>query len=1013
MQEYPSDAGPSGPRTGSGVGPRVGRALSMAFLTLLVGVLPAMAQQGAVTGQVVDRATLRPMNSVQIVIQGQNIGSLTDVQGRFRVEGVPAGEVTVQAQILGYGSSSQTVNVPAGGTVEVDFQLQSRAIDMDEIVVTGTGAPTQRRQLGQTINSVSSEDLQQAPITGVADALLGRVPGIGGQAMGEAGASTQITLRGVASLNTQLRNEPLIYVDGVRMDNRTYGVGGTSTNRLGDINPADIDRIEVIKGAAAATLFGTEASSGVIQIFTRRGAVQAPVWSFGIDQQIVHLPNSRWTPQAGYVSANTAVGQSNPSLVGSVVTDLPAEAWIDLGYHQNYTVAVRGGSEGIQYSASARFMDEDGHTPNHAVGIASIRSAFDFNHSERVRSSVDLSVVRNTIEGSWPSWSSVASDFLLANPANATERLPHGEGQMPVVERLTMTDEMETTNVSVSASLQYDITDNLVSMFRVGHNDITQQRTRFAPEGAYGGLPGLRQIQNRNSYATTLDANLNWSTDLTSRVTSTTTVGGQSFWEGFSLVNAQKSQFASPTLSTLTGASVIASSSETIQDVINAGFFGQQQFGLDNRLFLTIGVRMDGNSAFGDDFGLSTYPKVGFSWVVSDYDFFDISGIDEFRIRGAIGTAGLQPGAFDAQRTWNPSVFAGGVPQISPSNLGNPELKPERSTEREIALEALMMDGRLGIEAIYFQQITTDALLSVSPPPSSGFTSTQLQNIGEMQSWGIELMGDLRVMDSPSFSWDLNAAYTYIDQEVTDMGGISDIRLSTRRRWGWIAEGHRPGVLIAPKQDPNNPYTLTVPVENLTSTSQIQPNVLRNEDGSEMLVVHGDALPSWTVDFGSTFRFGQNVSVRALFTGAGGFLMSNETEVLRQSLGINEFSANVIRVLADPNSTTQQRQEAADAYGQKHWAVVPSFFEKGDWLKLNELSVNYDVAPEISGRFGLGRTSLMIGARNLHTFTSYSGLMDPGQGSAVSLGGSIFESNIDYISAPSPRRYVFSIRTTR
>ncbi len=992
---------------------RVGRALAVAFLSLLLAATPSLAQQGAVSGQVIDRATLRPLNAVQVTVPGQGLGALSDTQGRFRVEGVPAGQVTVQAQMIGYSTVSQTVSVPAGGTVEVNFELQSRAIDMAEIVVTGTGAPTQRRQLGQTINTVGADALEQAPITNVADALLGRVPGIGGQAMGETGASTAITLRGVASLNTELRNEPLIYVDGIRMDNRTYGVGGTSTNRLGDINPADIERIEVIKGAAAATLYGTEASSGVIQIFTRRGTIQAPVWSFGIDQHIVHLPSSKWTNQAGYVFPTSAVGQRNPSLVGSVVTQKPADEWVDLGYHQSYTMAVRGGSEGIQYSASARFMDEDGHMPNHNLGIASLRSAFDFTLTPRVRSSVDLSVVRNSIQGSWPSWSSIASDFLLSNPANATERFTHGESEMPVAERLSMMDEMRTTNVTVNASVQYDILENLVAGFRVGHNDVTQRRTRFAAEGAYNRLPGVRQIQDRNSYATTLDASLNWTTEVSSRITSTSTVGGQSFWEGFSLVNSQKSQFASPTLSTLTGAAVVNSSTESVEDVINAGFFGQQQFGLDDRLFVQVGLRMDGNSAFGEDFGLTSYPKAGFSWVLSEHDFFNLPGVNEFRIRGAIGTAGLQPGAFDAQRTWNPTVFAGGVPRITPSNLGNPELKPERSTEREVAVEALMLEGRLGTEVVYFQQTTTDALMSVSPPPSTGFTSTQLQNIGEMRSWGIEVRGDFRMMDRPGFGWNVNAAYTYLDQEVTDMGGIPDIRLADRRRWGWIAEGHRPGVLLGPKQDPNNPYTLTVPVENLTSTSQIQPNVLRNPDGSEALVYHGEALPTWTVDFGSTFRVGSNVSIRALFTGAGGFLVSNETEVLRTSLGINEFAANVIRVLADPNSTTQQRQEVAEAYGTKHWAVVPSFFEKGDWLKFNELSVSYDVPSGFSDRVGLGRTSLMVGARNIHTFTGYSGLLDPGAGSGWSIGGSIFENNIDYISAPTPRRYVFSLRTTR
>jgi TonB-dependent starch-binding outer membrane protein SusC len=626
---------------------------------------------------------------------------------------------------------------------------------------------------------------------------------------------------------------------------------------------------------------------------------------------------------------------------------------------------------------------------------------------------VDLSVARNELEASWPSWSSIASDFLLSNPANANERFTHGESEMPVAERLTMEDGSTSTNVSVSGSLTWDIRDDLMASFRVGHNDVTRKRTRFAPEGAYFGRPGVRQIVNTNTYATTVDAAVNLNRQLTSRLSSTTTVGGQSFWEGITTENLQKSQFPSPTLSTMTGAITLNTLNETVEDVINAGWFIQQQFGWDDRLFLTAGLRMDGNSAFGDDFGLQTYPKAGLSWVVSDYDFFNIPRVDELRLRGAIGSAGLQPGAFDAQRTWNPTVFAGGIGRITPANLGNPDLKPERSTEIEFAVEGGMFEGRFGFEAVYFQQQTRDALMSVAPPPSTGFTNTQLRNIGEMDSWGIELMGNVRVMDSQRFGWDFNAAYTYLDQEITNMGG-PDIRLADRRRWGWLAEGHRPGVLIGPKQDPNQPYTLTVPVEELTNVNQIIPNVLRNEDGSEALVVHGDALPSWTVDFGSTFRLGPSVTVRALFTGAGGFLMSNETEVLRDGIQISPRVANIVATLADPNSTPAQRQAAADDYGSKHTGVIPSYFEKGDFLKFNEFSVNYELSPDFAGRLGLGRTSVMLGARNIHNFTSYSGILDPQSATGgVSLGGSIFESNIDYISAPNPRRYVFSIRTTR
>jgi outer membrane receptor protein involved in Fe transport len=986
------------------MGRSIATCLTAVTLSLFAASIPLLAQQtGSIQGSVVNASTREPLSGALVQIVGTGTGQIANDEGRFLLVGIPTGTQQVRVTYVGYRSDTREIEVTQGQVAQIEFALGATQIQLDEIVVTGTAAPTERRQLGQTITSITSAELEGSPITSITDALQGRVAGMAGLPMGETGAAGKLLLRGTSSLSQ--RNEPLIYIDGIRVDNNRTSVAGVAWDRLGDINPSDVERIEVIKGAAAATLFGTEASSGVIQIFTKRGTVQPPVFTLQIDQEAIHLPNSKWPENVQY----------NPT-TGIVQRQRPSEDFVEVGYHQNYSLSVRGGSEGIQYFVSGRVLDEDAPMPNNGLSTASLRSGFDFRHGDRLRSAVDLSVVRSSLEAPQPDWSSVASDFLLSHPIRASENDPHGRtstGEFGIADLLNDRYDSDASNVLVSGSLTYDFSDALVGALRVGHNDIRREDIRFRPEGVVSPTSrGLRRVANVNSTTTTVDARVTWDADLTDRIRSNLTLGGQSFWEGTTNQSVQVQDFASPTLKTLRGGSTISSVDEFQTDVINAGFFFQEQIGIDDRLFLTAGLRMDGNSAFGENFGLQAYPKAGFSWVLSDYDFWNVSWMEEFRLRGAIGTSGLQPGAFDAQRTWQPGIFGGGVPQVTPLNVGNEDLKPERSVEREVGLEAGLFGGRMGLEAVYFNQTTQDALLPQSQVPSSGFTSTQLINIGEVTSQGIELTSNFRVMDRGSFGWDMTAAYTWIDQEVTDMGGVPDFRIEGRRRWGWIAEGHRPGVVIAPIQDPDQPYTVAVPVDQLTTLGQIQSKVLANPDGSEKLVVLGNSLPSWTVDMSSTFRVGEAWTLRALFTGAGGFIMSNETEILRGAVRINEFTAVREAILQDPTSTTEERQRVADEFGRRHPDVVSSYMEDGDWLKLNELSISYQVPNGILENFGLRNTTVSLGGRNLVRWTKYSGILDPGTSGGGFTGVSEFLQNVDYISAPSPRRYVLTLRTS-
>ncbi|NNM35254.1 MAG: TonB-dependent receptor plug domain-containing protein, partial [Gemmatimonadetes bacterium] len=343
-----------------------------AFLALamfLTAPLPAIAQDtGTIVGTVTDASSGRPLESVQVFIEGSGLGTLSNSAGRFLIVGAPTGQLTINAELVGYRASSATVTVSAGQSVVADLTMEQTAIALEEIVVTGAGIATEKKRLGNTIATVNVDELQDQPITDFSQLISGREPGLVGlPSSGTTGEGARIRIRGTASLSQS--NEPLVYVDGVRIDN-SGGFAPTGTNgsqnlaggqgnpsRLDDIPPDAIERIEILKGAAAATLYGTEASNGVIQIFTKRGRQGPAQWSFQTDQSAISVPTDRMQPLAGFASDQEQLDRMNQRFGTNLqMYDVHQEDFLPgaftTGYSQIYSGSVRGGSDAITYFVS-------------------------------------------------------------------------------------------------------------------------------------------------------------------------------------------------------------------------------------------------------------------------------------------------------------------------------------------------------------------------------------------------------------------------------------------------------------------------------------------------------------------------------------------------------------------------------------------------------------------------------------------------------------------------------------
>src|SRR5690606_39054936 len=339
------------------------------------------AQTGTVTGRVVDSQTMQPLASAQVTIPELSVGVLTQQNGRYVLTNVPAGTHTLSVQRIGYRTVTAAVTVVDGGSVERDFEIAEEALALDEIIVTGTPGGTQRRAIGNAVTRVKAEQfVERQAVASMQDLLSSRTPGLDFmRASGNIGTGSQIRIRGVNSL--ELGSQPLIYVDGVRVDNSTnkgpeLSGRGSATSALDDINPDDIASIEVIKGPAAATLYGTEASAGVIQILTKKGQAGAPQFSLTVTQGTNFLMDP-----AGKIGDQYYL-DSNGDLQSFNLYEVEKSRGNDVfqyGHTQGYGLSVRGGSDAIRYYLSGDFDDQ--------VGI------IDYNTNQRMNVRANVGVL--------------------------------------------------------------------------------------------------------------------------------------------------------------------------------------------------------------------------------------------------------------------------------------------------------------------------------------------------------------------------------------------------------------------------------------------------------------------------------------------------------------------------------------------------------------------------------------------------------------------------------------------
>lgn len=996
--------------------------LACAVLLFTAFAVPTAAQQtGTVTGTVRAANTQRPLSGAQVFLEGTRIGALANQQGRYLLLNVPVGAHVVRVEMLGYGQASQSIDVPAGGSVTADFDLAETAVALDEIVVTGTAAEVRAKEIANSLDAVTSRQIENIPAKSAEEILGGRVPGVTFmQGGGQAGAGGTIKIRGTNTVSGTY--EPLIYVDGIRIYNlATYTGGGarTAVSPLQDINPKDIERVEVVKGAAATTLYGTEASAGVIQIFTKRGISGAPMWTAEVGLGLSKMP--RLGADGDPWELYTKCGESNlygldvfnsdktqrANRVSIADPTCPSDGdWQELGNEQRYSLSVRGGFGDVTYFVSGSYNDTKGTLPNQGSKDGGFRGNFDFSPLDNLTLTLNTAYTRRQSE--FVPDGNNSNGFLLNVGRGPQNYLKGGKGEDcanitadKCVTNGYLFEDMEnfTRNDHFISgfTVQYNPTDQLSNRFAVGY-DYTDIDYRFVR--AFGNLrspEGFLDDATTNHTKVSIDYAGSFRNNFGDDIVSTFSWGGQVFRDKNRRTLLSVESFAGPGFPTIETGSTLTGRDDEQFSQTSAGFFFQEVLGWQDRFFLTGGLRVDGNSAFGDDYGLQYYPKVSGAWVVSDHDFWPTDWFETLKLRGAWGQSGKAPQPFAKLRTWTP--VAGFVePGFTPGDIGNQDVGPERTSEIEAGFDASIMQGRVGLEFTAFRATTTDALVGVTYPPSQGFLESRQENVGELKNEGIEIQLTTDLLRATSIHWQVRGNVSLLSSEAVDLAGQSI------------------------PADNKAVFMEGLPVPMYTGRKVMNPNEFADpevESGQPL----GNVFPTELVGLGTTITLGDNLTLDALAEYQGGHSLPNYTGYQNERRGAwypcFEIQEKIIAAnhLGQPNALDDVRaidRAKCAINGSGVSANSDYWVESADFWKLRAVSLTYTL-PQNLVSFANSATVTLSG-RNLFTWTDYNGadpeVEDFGDRAGLFYDGSEDYGRRDYYTIPTSRTFLLSFRVS-
>jgi TonB-dependent starch-binding outer membrane protein SusC len=973
---------------------RVRAASLCAALLLLVVAGPAAAQTAyTIQGLVLDETTGAPVPGVQVQVRGTGFGTIAGATGNFLLRAnLTPGTYDIVLSHIGRRSVTRSVELGAETTVNLgEIRMTETALELDEVIVTGVAGPTARRAIGNAVSTVSPRALEEAPAITIDQALQGKVAGaLITSNTGTPGGGISIRLRGTSSITGGA--EPLFIVDGVIIDNNAdqqinVGYRSNPINRLADLDPDDIERVEIIKGAAAAALYGSRANNGVVQIFTRRGRAGETRVTASTRATRADLPTRIEFAMTPRNVDGSPVERFDPQ--GLIFRD---------GWGNDSHVSVAGGTEATRYYLSAAYTQQDGIMIGSAHDKLNARLNLDQTFgawltlsagANYIRSNSDLVISGEQGEGG-------LLTAIMFTPTTVNLGAINPETGDYVVQQTTFPNPLVVVRdwqlpQSVDrfvGSFQARATPlrDLALEYRLGYDSYDMETRQNIPRESAWVPQGRTISANRSNMLVNNDlvGNLTWTAGDALRMT--TSAGMNHTYQRVDQLNASATDIT-PLTRFVRGAVQTASQART--ELVTLGFFGQQQVAFGERLYLTGALRMDGSSTFGADERWQLYPKIGASYVLSEEPFFEQSALGDrlgqLRLRAALGYAGNQPplgAAYARTARFGTAINIDRLGLVPLAVGGNPELRPERQREFEIGADISTSRDRIGLSLTYYDQLTDDLLLSRVFAPSTGVASV-LDNVGSLSNKGWEAELNTVNLVRDNFRWTSTFIYSRNRNRIEHLEGDPFFVGYTNR----VEEGHPLGVHFMPAYSRDAQGNIRFDADGL-------PVLHRDAAGNVERLIVGDPWPSFQASLRNSFDIGNSWSLAFLLDGQFGHEIWNQGQRIMDIFG------------AGPLFDRLLRGEITQAERARIQSIWEAYLEDASFVKLRELTARYRLPGTVAQMIGAGGIQLELSGRNLHTWTGYTGY-DP---EINMFGLSTVERGTDFAVYPNSREISFGIR---
>jgi TonB-linked SusC/RagA family outer membrane protein len=1019
--------------------------MRLSLLLVSMAITHATLAQVKISGKV-NGKNGNGIAGISVVVKNTNFGTTSEENGNYSFSAsISAGTYVLEFTGIGYKTKEVTLQIGNAESYTADADLAEDALGLDEVVVTGTSQGTTRKQLGSYISTVKAEQLNKGAPGNVLQALQGKTAGAQIiQNSGDPAGGMSVRLRGISSISSS--SEPLYIVDGIIVNNATTRVTNTSSNydggnfvgtigqnRLVDINPADIERIEVLNGAAAAAIYGSRANAGVVQIFTKKGSSGAPVVSVSTSVMVSQLRNKLQVNRAATKFGGSPDVQTQDILTPALTNTTPVTRYdyqdyiFRTGIGTDNNVSVSGGKDKTKYYVSGSYFYNQGIIQNTDFRRYSFRLNLEQTMNKVLTFNLGLNYI-NSAANEKPDGNSFFSPMngvtIIGNFHDIFTRDALGNikavGERGRVNPVSIIEDIkqrqETNRVLANLGVKLKPMKGLTFDYILGIDNYAQNGTTFIPPFAYnvntaffGG--GLTLDPTLNGYASTgnnvffqinNEINGTYQFNITKDIGSTSQVGYSVQYEKnrYSLLQGRG---MAPFVQTVNGASTILPGTDERSEFSVSGAYLQQNFKFKNQLFITGAVRVDGSSVFGEDQRNQVYVKASGSYVLSESKFWENSSLYKWwnllKLRFAYGESGNLTGigAYQRFNAYSTNSFLGRTSLVSSTVLANENVKPERQKELEIGTDLAFFNSRLGVQFNWYKKRVDDLLINRVIAPTTGFSS-KLDNFGSLENKGIELVINGVPLSNKNFRWDVSLIYNRNRNKAVKIGQALTLLSTNGGAPVAILEGLPIGVFygtfFALDASGNQIKNTTgfPQIERGTQNSPLVYTAQRDANGlptgTTLRRVIGDPNPDYTATVVNEFSY-KKLNLRVQFDAVQGVDVFNADFRTRQGVG-NGLEAE------KEHKGIYPRGYINSIYQIEEWRI-----DDGSFVKLREVSLAY--------RFGkfkwFNDLTVSISGRNLISWDNYKGY-DP----EVNAGGqSTILRGIDFGAVPIPRTFSFSI----